>query len=87
MGFARTSVTIATFALAVCAGMVGTAQSGEVRGTMDSCDLSSYGECEWSAHNCYKPTKPIFFVTDVESYNMAVEAFNRYLSGTAIDGV
>jgi len=30
--------------------------------------------------DCYKPSPPSFFVSDVDSYNMAVNEFNSYVS-------
>lgn len=34
---------------------------------------------EWHS-DCYKPSPPSFFVSDIDSYNMAVDDFNRYVS-------
>lgn len=30
--------------------------------------------------DCYKPNEPYMFITDVDSFNMAVDEFNSYLS-------
>lgn len=33
---------------------------------------------DWETE-CYKPSRPYFYVSDVESYNMAVQQFNSYV--------
>lgn len=34
---------------------------------------------EWKPTRCSKPSKPVFHVTDVDSYNAAVKEYNQYL--------
>jgi hypothetical protein len=54
--------------------------AGEIDG-IGGCDLSSpFLGCDWKPKGCYEPRKPSFFVSDVRSYNDAVDEYNEYLS-------
>ena len=46
-------------------------------GTIGYKQISRY--MDWEP-DCYKPSPPSFYVSDVNSYNMAVYEFNSYLS-------
>src|SRR5215469_5666539 len=56
------------------------ASAGEIGGGIGSCDTSSpLLGCTWKSKSCLKPDPPSVFVTDVDSYNLAVSEFNSYL--------
>jgi hypothetical protein len=56
------------------------AGAGEISGGIGSCDINSpVLGCTWKSKDCFKPDRPTTFVTDVDSYNLAVSEFNSYL--------
>ena len=57
---------------------------GALAGEIDcrfNCEISTFStSLEWKPTGCYEPSPPYFYVSDVDSYNRAVEEFNFYLS-------
>ncbi|MFQ5859370.1 MAG: hypothetical protein ACE5LU_27545 [Anaerolineae bacterium] len=49
-----------------------------VSGDLDRRSITRYNE--WNPDGCYKPSPPISYAYDVDSYNWAVEEFNAYVS-------
>jgi hypothetical protein len=49
-------------------------------GGIGGCDISgALSFCKWKPKNCDKPDAPAIFATDVVTYNLAVDEYNRYL--------
>jgi len=47
-------------------------------GSLDNPQIADYSV--WSSNRCYKPPPPPVNITDALSYNLAVDAFNRYFA-------
>ncbi|MDD3313402.1 hypothetical protein [Pseudodesulfovibrio sp.] len=52
--------------------------SAAAGGTYGMTTVAPYAS--WEPSDCFKPSPPVFFVSDLESYNRAVDEYNEYLS-------
>ncbi|MEQ9125106.1 MAG: hypothetical protein RIM80_21355 [Alphaproteobacteria bacterium] len=72
MGFGRAAR--AMLAMAAGAGVCVGAEAPA--GSLDGTDIADYRV--WRSTRCYRPPEPSIQITDPLTYNLAVEAFNRY---------
>lgn len=49
-----------------------------VAGSLDNPQIANYSV--WTSNRCYKPPPPPVNIADALSYNLAVDAFNRYFA-------
>jgi hypothetical protein len=68
------------FGIVLVAVVSATANAGEIESGIVTCEVRGIFQCGWKPKGCYKPLPPSTFVVDVTSYNLAVDAYNRYLS-------
>jgi hypothetical protein len=69
-----TIALVASVALSALAGLPAPTRAGE----LDRPEITDYRV--WKPNRCYKPRPPSVQVTDALTFNLAVEAFNRYLT-------